>query len=109
MFALMELGKNVKTHLGQYSDSKGNKSEVEMTEIQWRFWRKLPLFFAGLFCERNYSSTHSFENLAEEKMEVDVPRAGPPPPRSMTRTGKESEVVSIYPSKVIWPIRQCAR
>lgn len=69
MFALMELGKKVNTHLGQYSDSKGSKSEVEMTEIQWRFWGKLPLFFAGLFCERSYSSTHSFENLAGEKID----------------------------------------
>lgn len=31
----MEWGKNVRIHSGQFSDSKGNESEVETIEIQW--------------------------------------------------------------------------
>lgn len=32
----MQLDKNVKTHVGQFLDPKGNKSEVETKESQWR-------------------------------------------------------------------------
>lgn len=91
----MELDKNTKIHLGHFSDSKGNKSKVEMTETQWRVWGKLPLFFAGLFRGRMYSSVPSFKKfgrrenrrlchltkIAKEKsdgLSTNVSRAGPP-------------------------------
>lgn len=67
IFALMELDKNMKTHVGQFLDPRGKESEVETKEIQCSLTQAAFILYRSLPWEKLYINSLLWEIWQESK------------------------------------------